>query len=115
MGVLSDSLEKDPFDRNIAYRIGKNTKEYKDRQNFVFSIGYCQICGSEDLDSPHHALDGISRKDDRTMICICCSCHRTVHNKGFETLPLTEEEVVEIGWENNENYLHSKGLSCTIK
>ncbi len=110
MGVLSKSIEKDPYDKSIVYRIGKNTKEYKDRQDFVFDIGFCQVCDSNDLDAPHHALDGVSRKDDRTMICICCSCHRTIHVKGFDTLVKTEEEVVAIGWENNENYLKSKGL-----
>lgn len=84
MGKFSKSIKKNPRDKNTAYRIAKSTKEYKERQNFVFNIGYCQICNSEDLDSPHHALDGISRKDDRSMICICCECHRTIHTKGFD-------------------------------
>lgn len=113
MGAKSKALLKDADlrDRNFVYRIDKSSKIYKDRQNFVFDIGYCQICGTEyNLDSPHHALSGSHRKDDRTMICICCKCHETVHFGDSDTLKKTKEEIVEIGWQNNQSYLEYKGI-----
>lgn len=112
MGIKKRALrnEIDLSDQSIVYRIPKSSREYKCRQDFVFAIGFCQICGSSDLDAPHHALDGISRKDDRTMICICCSCHRAIHTKGFDTLEKTEKELVAIGWQNNKEYLEYKGI-----
>ena len=109
MGIKSKALGQDVHNRSVAYRLKKNSAEYKDRQRFVFDIAYCQVCGtSNDLDAPHHALDGISRKDDRTMVCICYKCHRTIHNKGFDSLPITEDDLVNIGWANNDEYLKGK-------
>lgn len=92
------------LDESITVRFPK--KEYEKRKEFIFNIGYCQICNKEyDLDHPHHALFGNAKKDDRTLICICCDCHRILHNKGFKKLDKTREETVEIGFKNNKLYL----------
>lgn len=99
----------DLLDRSITLRFP--AKEVKKRVLWLIdNIGYCQICGTfYNPDYPHHALDGTGRKDDRTMICICTDCHSTIHTKGFDTLPKTEEEIVGVSWDNNMRYL------CDIK
>ena len=98
----------DLFDTSITVRFSQN--EIKKRVDWIKdTFCFCQICGSkQNLDYPHHALDGNSRKDDRTMIDICVSCHSFIHTKGFYGLAKTREQVEAIGWENNEKYLRSK-------
>lgn len=95
----------DLFDTYITVRFSQ--KEIKKRVEWIKdTFGFCQICDTkQNLDYPHHALDGISRKDDRTMIDICVSCHSFIHTKGFDGLAKTREEVEAIGWENNKKYL----------
>lgn len=95
----------DLFDTSITVRFSQN--EIKKRVDWIKdTFCFCQICGSkQNLDYPHHALDGNSRKDDRTMIDICVSCHSFIHTKGFDGLAKTREEVEAIGWENNKKYL----------
>ena len=95
----------DLFDTSITVRLSQ--KEIKKRVEWIKdTFCFCQICGTrQKLDYPHHALDGNSRKDDRTMIDICVSCHSFIHTKGFDGLAKTREEVEAIGWENNTKYL----------
>lgn len=102
---LKDDI--DLFDILITVRFSKS--EIKKRVEWIKdSFGFCQICGSkQNLDYPHHALDGNSRKDDRTMIDICVSCHSFIHTKGFDGLAKTRKEVEAIGWGNNKKYLRS--------
>ena len=97
----------DLFDTSITVRLSQ--KEIKKRVEWIKdTFCFCQICGTrQKLDYPHHALDGNSRKDDRTMIDICVSCHSFIHTKGFDGLAKTREEVEAIGWENNKKYLRS--------
>ena len=96
----------DLLNQSITLRF--SVKEVKNRVDWLLSnIGHCQICGTlSNLDYPHHALDGVSRKDDRTMICICVYCHREIHTKGFSNLSKTREEVESLGWTNNFKYLN---------
>lgn len=95
------------LDTSVTVRF--SPKEIRKRVDWIQdTFGFCQICGTkQNLDYPHHALDGISRKDDRTMIDICVSCHSFIHTKGFDSLAKTREEVEAIGWENNKKYLRS--------
>ena len=97
----------DLFDTSVTVRF--SPKEIRKRVEWLKdTFGFCQICGTkQNLDYPHHALDGNSRKDDRTMIDICVSCHSFIHTKGFDGLAKTREEVEAIGWENNKKYLRS--------
>lgn len=93
------------LDTSVTVRF--SPKEIRKRVEWIKdTFGFCQICDTkQNLDYPHHALDGISRKDDRTMIDICVSCHSFIHTKGFDGLAKTREEVEAIGWENNKKYL----------
>ena len=95
----------DLFDTSITVRL--SPKEIRKRVEWIKdTFGFCQICDTkQNLDYPHHALDGNSRKDDRTMIDICVSCHSFIHTKGFDGLAKTRKEVEAIGWENNKKYL----------
>lgn len=95
------------LDTSITVRF--SPKEIQKRVTWIKdTFSFCQICGTQyNLDYPHHALDGISRKDDRTMIDICVSCHSFIHTKGLDGLAKTREEVEAIGWENNKKYLRS--------
>lgn len=95
------------LDTSVTVRF--SPKEIRKRVEWIKdTFCFCQICGAkQNLDYPHHALDGISRKDDRTMIDICISCHSLIHTKGFDGLAKTREEVEAIGWENNKKYLRS--------
>lgn len=97
----------DLFDISITVRFSQS--EIKKRVEWIKDFfGFCQICGTkQNLDYPHHALDGNSRKDDRTMVDICVSCHSFIHTKGFDGLAKTREEVEAIGWGNNKKYLRS--------
>ena len=102
---LADDV--DLFDRTITLRFSSN--EVKKRVIWLKdNIGYCQCCGSRcNPDYPHHALDGTGRKDDRTMVDICTVCHSAIHMKGFDSLPTSEEELIEKSWNNNKLYLRS--------
>lgn len=104
---VKEKDDVDLFDISITVRF--SPKEIKKRVEWIKdTFGFCQICGtSRNLDYPHHALDGNSRKDDRTMIDICVSCHSFIHTKGFVDLAKTREEVEAIGWENNKKYLRT--------
>lgn len=97
--------EKDLLDQSITIRLPKD--QIKQRVQWILEKKVCQVCeNSPDLDYPHHALDGVSRKDDRTLINICISCHRTIHTKGFGTLNKTREQIELIGWTNNIEFLN---------
>ena len=86
-------------------------KEYRDRQKFIKGFGICQVCDtSKDLDTPHHTLQG-ANKDDRSLICICISCHNTLHSNGYETLNKSKTELEAIGRLNNELYNRYKALN----
>lgn len=94
----------DELDLSITMRYTKS--EVKKRVNFVLQKEVCQVCEeSYDLDYPHHSRFGVSRKDDRFLICICVECHRTIHNQGFAKLKKTREETEEIAWNNHLEYL----------
>ncbi|NOQ31822.1 MAG: hypothetical protein GQ570_11930 [Helicobacteraceae bacterium] len=81
-----------------------NEAEYKERQDFIKSLGICQVCDdSTNLDTPHHTLQG-SNKDDRSLICICIECHHTLHSVGYETLKKSKVQLVAIGNLNNDLY-----------
>ena len=97
--------EKDLLDQSITIRLPKD--QIRQRVQWILEKQICQVCeNSTDLDYPHHALDGISRKDDRTLINICISCHRTIHTKGFGPLKKSREEIELIGWTNNKEFLN---------
>ena len=83
--------------------------ELKKRVQFILEKEVCQVCEeSYQLDAPHHAVYGLGVKDDRTLINICLRCHRLIHNTGYDTLKKTREEIEAIGWENNEQFLHTQ-------
>lgn len=115
-GALKKSIEANKinpiedmnlFDKSITVRFDK--KELQRRVYFVLNLndGVCQVCeSSRDLDYPHHTKQG-SKKDDRYMINICCSCHDILHRVGFETLNKTREELKVIGWYNHLKYMES--------
>ena len=97
--------EKVLLDQSITIRLPKD--QIKQRVQWILEKKVCQVCeNSPDLDYPHHALDGVSRKDDRTLINICISCHRTIHTKGFGPLKKSREEIELIGWTNNKEFLN---------
>jgi len=97
--------EVDLLDQSITVRLSKD--QVKQRVIFILCKEVCQVCEtSMDLDYPHHAIFGISHKDDRTLINICVSCHRTIHTKGYGPLMKTREEIEALGWTNNEEYLN---------
>lgn len=109
MGVKSKALKEqvDLSDQSITIRLSKD--QVKQRVSFILDKEVCQVCEtSTDLDYPHHAIFGVSHKDDRTMINICVECHRTIHNKGYGPLLKTREEIELIGWTNNKEYLNEK-------
>lgn len=79
--------------------------KYREYQNHILSFGVCQVCDeSTDLDTPHHTKQGLGVKDDRSLICICISCHDILHRVGFETLKKTRLELEEIGRINWVDY-----------
>ncbi|TLP41052.1 hypothetical protein [Arcobacter arenosus] len=81
--------------------------ELEARVKFILSKEFCQICGSDDLDYPHHAEFGLAKKDDRTLINICVPCHRHIHQIGFPIHGLSRIDTIKIGWENNEEFINS--------
>lgn len=94
----------DELDLSITMRYTKS--EVKKRVEFVLQKEVCQVCEeSYDLDYPHHARYGVSRKDDRFLICICVECHRLIHQKGFSQVKKTREETEDIAWSNHLEYL----------
>lgn len=92
---------------NKKIKLKKVSKaELKKRVEFLLSKEVCQVCNfSTDLDYPHHTLFGLAKKDDRSMINICVSCHREIHTKGFPVHGLNREDMIEIGRLNNEEFL----------
>jgi len=84
-------------------------KEYKAYQDYIKDIGVCQVCEeSAQLDTPHHTKQG-ANKDDRSLICICISCHDILHRIGFETLAKTRaelEEISRINWSGYDLKVH---------
>ena len=73
-------------------------------RTFLLDIGYCQVCGSSDLEIPHHVGIGIKR-DDRYQVQLCVGCHRKIHNTLF-TWHITPDtkELNYIGKENYQNF-----------
>jgi len=97
------------FDRTITVRFS-DTENNKRIKWIHERFDFCQVCGKKhNLDIPHHAIFGFSRKDDRTRISICCDCHRIIHTKGYGDLLKSKEEIQIIGWMNNFDYLTSIG------
>ena len=74
------------------------------RSWLVLKNQYCQICGSGDIDVPHHVGIG-AKRDDYEQIVLCCGCHRKVHNVLF-TWHITPdtEEMEFIAKENRRAY-----------
>lgn len=106
---LRDCEEIDLFDENIVVRFPK--EEYKRRQDFVLAYGTCQICEeSTDLDTPHHARQGLGVKDDRYLDCICKRCHGLIHTVGYGAVKKTREECESIGWGNNLDYIEQTNV-----
>jgi len=91
-------------------RLRENTKrftpeKYTTYQTHIKDIGLCQVCEeSIELDTPHHTKQGLGVKDDRSLICICLTCHNAIHTQGFSKLNKTRIELEEIGKENWSNY-----------
>ena len=101
-------LKKDQLFKNKKKQDRKvSKKELENRVKFILEKEVCQVCEtSTDLDYPHHAVFGFSKKDDRTMINICVKCHRDIHTKGFPVHGKSREDTVKIGWKNNEEYMN---------
>ena len=80
-------------------------EDYKAYQTYIKDISVCQVCeSSTNLDTPHHTIQGLGNKDDRSLICICIECHTEIHTKGFSDLNKTRVELEEIGAENWISY-----------
>ena len=60
-----------------------SAKKLNEYRIWLTDIGYCQICGSPDIDIPHHVGIGVKR-DDTQQILLCVGCHRKVHNVLFK-------------------------------
>lgn len=88
-----------------------NPTEYKERQDFILSKEVCQVCEvSYDLDTPHHVLQGIGFKDDRSLINICKMCHWSIHSGGgYAVLKKTKHECLLIAFKNDDEFLSYKG------
>ena len=83
-----------------------NKKEYQERQEWIMSKEVCQVCDtSTDLDAPHHADYGLGKKDDRSLVCICIACHKEVHSGSYLNLKKSREQILRIGYNNNDEYL----------
>ena len=79
-------------------------KQNKEFILWLMEIGQCQICGSPDIDIPHHVGIGINRNDfDRILLCV--GCHRKIHNSLF-TWHITPDfdEMKFIAKQNRENF-----------
>lgn len=97
----------DLMDKSEVVRFDK--VELKKRVEFIQGKEVCQVCEkSKDLDPPHHARFGWSRKDDRFLVCICRRCHYLLHNIGFSRVNKTREETEEIGWNNHKEYMNEQ-------
>lgn len=95
--------KKAPLKQDKPVRLSR--KEYVAFQDYVYSIGLCQVCEeSEELDAPHHSVYGLGVKDDRSLICICLKCHDAIHRLGYDNVPKTREELEEIGRTNWGEY-----------
>ena len=79
-------------------------EEYRAYQTHIKEIGVCQVCeASEDLDTPHHTIQGNGNKDDRSLVCICVACHTAIHTQGYDYICKTKKELEEIGRMNWED------------
>jgi hypothetical protein len=81
--------------------------DYKKYQNIIMEIGKCQLCGSYDISTPHHSLFGI-HKDDRSLMCICNSCHIKIHDKGDKELEERAVSYGDLNWSNAPKWLKDK-------
>ncbi|RLA82787.1 MAG: hypothetical protein DRG78_06220 [Epsilonproteobacteria bacterium] len=105
-----DVMTLDLKDKSLVVRF--NDIEYINRQDFIMKIATCQICGIDTQSgTPHHAKYGSHAKDDRFLVNVGknCSCHHNIHFKSYEGIELTKKEIENIGWQNNLDYLKSKG------
>ena len=76
----------------------------KDYIKWLLNIGECQICGSSEIDIPHHVGIGVKR-DDRDQVLLCVGCHRKIHNSLFTWYITPDlEEMKYIAKENWRNY-----------
>ena len=91
--------------------------DFKEYENHILEIGECQLCGSYDLDKPHHAKFGNfgADKDDKSLINICVKCHRLIHfGDPYDEEISSEklrEEAVKIGlgnWKIAPSWLRNK-------
>tara|TARA_R110000765_G_scaffold415809_2_gene517165 strand:+ start:925 stop:1254 length:330 start_codon:yes stop_codon:yes gene_type:complete len=102
IGISKESQLK-KFKEAKKGRVSK--KELKNRIEFVLNKEVCQVCNkSAELDYPHHSEFGISKKNDKSLINICVSCHREIHNKGFPIHGLSREDTIRIGINNNNEF-----------
>jgi len=77
-------------------------KKLNQRVYDIHNLGKCQICeDSYELDYPHHVDQG-SKKDDRTMINICVTCHRLIHGVGYSAVKKDRSECLVIALNNHE-------------
>jgi len=82
-----------------------NKAELNKRVQFIIEKEVCQVCEEGyNLDYPHHAVYGLGKKDDRTLVNICIECHRKIHQDGYAKVAKTREEIEVIGWENDADY-----------
>lgn len=89
-------------------RVSKS--ELKERVEFILNKELCQICNiSTDLDYPHHSEFGLSKKNDKSLINICVTCHSHIHTKGFPIHGLSREDTILIGVQNNMEFENAKG------
>ena len=59
---------------------------------------YCELCGSSNLDPPHHIFNGAYKKKSEKynyMIQLCADCHRKVHREIEERKKLKAKCQVE--------------------
>lgn len=96
--------DMDLFDEKLVVRFPKD--EYRKRQNFIKEYETCQVCEeSQDLDTPHHARQGLGVKDDRFLINVCINCHGKIHSIGYGAVKKTREDCESIGWGNHLEFM----------
>lgn len=106
-GAKKSPIKKKAYVAKVGLNPNKPVRfqkeELQQRVYNILNIGPCQVCeASYDLDYPHHVEQG-SKKDDRTMINICVSCHDLIHRVGYSAVKKDREECLEIALENNKN------------
>ena len=89
----------------------KNKMKPKQNSDFIvwlMDIGSCQICGSSNIDIPHHIGIGVKRNDYKRIL-LCVDCHRKVHNSLYSWHIQPDLDIMkQIAKENWENFNESR-------